>query len=276
MEKILQCASCATDLQGAFCSQCGERQLDPELRKIRYLLGDFIEELTSLDGKFIKSFVNLIFIPGRNELNFHRGARVQYLKPITLFLLINIVFVALMPLSDFYVSFVDQKNQIYSPHLLEWIQSTVAASGLSEQVFESQYNQSVKLLARSIIIIGVPFLLPFIVLLFNHQRYFLSDHFVFALNLYGWWMLWMLISWWFSDAIAFLVLNIFEFDLNPGMIFGPIMPLGVVIYLFISIGRMYENSWLLTLLKIPIVLVGLAVSHLIFRYIQLILTMWTV
>ena len=276
MTEIVQCVSCGSNLHGSFCSHCGERKLDPELRKIRHLLGDFVTELTSFDGKFIKSFFNLVFIPGKNEFNFHRGARVQYLKPISLFLLINIIFVAFMPLTDFYVSFNDQQSQIYSPYILEWIQSNVTASGLSEQDFESKYNQAVKILARSIIIIGVPFLVPFVVLLFNNEKYSLSDHFVFSLNVYGWWLLWMLISWWFSIAIVYLFLSIFDFNLSPFMIFGPLMPIGLLLYLFLAIRKMYEHTWWLALLKIPIIFIGLMFSHIMFRLVQLILTMWTV
>lgn len=270
------CASCRAPLQGDFCSQCGERKLVPQLRQFGHLLGDFAKDITSLDGKLVRSFAHLLFFPGRSELNFHRGARVQFMKPIALFLLINVIFVTLMPLTDFFLTYSDQQRQFYSPVMQQWLQSHIAASGLTEQVFSNNYDQLVKVLARSIIIVSVPFLLPFVVLMFRDKRYFLSDHFVFALNVWGWWLLWMLVSWWSSWSLAYVAQWAFDFDLNPYRFNGTIALIGLVVYLYLAITKMYQHNWWQTLLKMPVIIIGVAVSHMMFRFVQFVVTVWSV
>jgi len=276
MSKSNHCISCGSNLQGEYCARCGERKLEPELRKFSNLVGDLVESVTSLDGKLFKSLANLIFKPGINEYNFHRGSRVKFMRPIALFLFVNVIFVTLMPLSDFFVSFGSQHRQLYSPYILNWIENFVLASGLSPLEFETQYNQLVKILARSIIIISVPFLLPFVILVFRDKEYFVSDHFVFSLNVYAWLMLWMLVSWWFCVFTAFIFEVLFSFEFSPFVLYSPLMLLGVLVYLLMAIKRMYRQSWLMSLLKMPVILLGVAVSHMMFRLIQLGLTMWAV
>lgn len=268
------CASCNAELQGPYCCQCGEQKLTAEQRRFGHLLSDLFQNLTNIDGKLIKTFYHLCLKPGLYEHNYHIGARNQYLKPISLFLLTNVLFVALISLNDFYLSFTDQQGQPYSRFIIGWVNEQVAQSGLSKDDFAQLYNQQVKILARSIFIIAVPFLFIFVVALFYDKRFFLADHFVFSLNLYAFWLLSMVLCWWGAYGVV-VIAQLFDIQLSIYSVFGNASLLALVTYTYIAIGRMYQESTLRRLLKVPILLGVLLLSHLVYRFLQLVLTIWS-
>ena len=120
MEESKTCVSCGAEVTGRFCVRCGEQQLDPELRALSHLAKDFIEGLTSVDGKLMRTLQYLFLKPGQLDFDYHIGKRSPYIKPITLFLLINVFFVSFASITDFYLIFSDQLNaQLYTPFVRE-------------------------------------------------------------------------------------------------------------------------------------------------------------
>lgn len=271
----IHCASCGEILTGPFCSQCGEKRLSDNDRRFIQVLSDFFNSLTNLDGRFFRTFHHLLLKPGLYEYRYHIGARVGYIKPITIFLLINVLFVAFMPLNDFYVDFNDQQHHPYAPLITEWLNTQISDSGLTKEAFAERYDQLVKVLARSILILGVPFLLPFVMLLFRDKRYYLADHFVFCLNLYGFWLMWMLFCWWGAWLLAVLASQLgFQMPLYP--LFGNTMVAGLLLYSYIAMGRMYQDGKWLRLVKMPLLILALLFSHMAYRFSQLLITVWAI
>ncbi len=67
------CANCQKELHGKYCSHCGERVLDPEQRSLKFLLGMFAEEITSVNGKLALTLRRFYTMPGQHYLGFHLG-----------------------------------------------------------------------------------------------------------------------------------------------------------------------------------------------------------
>ena len=105
-----QCKSCGAEQTGRYCPECGEQRLNPELRSAGHIVKQLFTELTDLNGKFWLSLKTLISQPGKFDKDYSIGRRKIYIKPITLFLLINVVFVMFATLSDFFVNFSPNKH----------------------------------------------------------------------------------------------------------------------------------------------------------------------
>ena len=69
------CSNCGSDLQGAFCHQCGQ----PTRHFIRFfpvVVREIAEDTLGVDGRFWRTFVALLFRPGRLTLDYLNGKRV--------------------------------------------------------------------------------------------------------------------------------------------------------------------------------------------------------
>ncbi len=252
-----------------FCGHCGERKLDAKSRSMRHIISDYIENVTSFENKIWRTLGLLLIRPGSLDRKYHVGERVRYLKPISLFLIINFLFVIFSPITDFNVNLYDQLNlQPYSA----WIQPIhqqhfLPTSGLDPATYAAQYNQSVVILARSTIIIQA--LLFFLCAwLINWQRgYFAGDHLVFALNFHSWYMAWIVLLMLCLHAVDWLV-NLLGLDLIYGYWYFLLLPVGTAIYLLLAVHTLYQRTWWQTLLQAALLFAAMRLVHTVYRLIQ--------
>ncbi len=204
--KLDVCPSCSKQQLGAhFCANCGEKRLNPDSRSIKHIMADYIENLTSLDSKVWRTVFLLLFKPGHLDRDYHLGKRIGYIKPIALFLIINVLFVIFSPMSDYYINLYDQLTlQPYSPWINDHFQWFLAGSGMEPNAYQSQYDHTVTLLSRSTIIIQAMVFFVFATLINYRKGYFSGDHMVFSLNLHSWYMAWVLLLMALIKAVLWL------------------------------------------------------------------------
>jgi len=87
---LTRCLNCGADLNGAFCSRCGQRAVpaDPTVAEIA---GDVWQELSGYDGRVAATFRGLLH-PGRLTLEYLQGRRAHYLSPIKLYLSVSVIY----------------------------------------------------------------------------------------------------------------------------------------------------------------------------------------
>ena len=91
------CGNCGAQLAGPFCSQCGEKKFS----RHDYSLGHFVEEaldgLAHFDSRFLRTLKLLLTRPGELSNAFFHGGRSRYTKPLSLFIIINVIFFFVQP-----------------------------------------------------------------------------------------------------------------------------------------------------------------------------------
>lgn len=106
------CASCAAPLKGEYCSQCGEKVVDPprDYSMIGFL-EQMLEGVTNFDIKIFRTFFLLIRKPGFLTLEYEQGRRKNYMKPIQVFAICSLLFYLIFPEpTSFYVNVEDLVN----------------------------------------------------------------------------------------------------------------------------------------------------------------------
>jgi hypothetical protein len=88
---LTHCENCGADLQGHWCSQCGQPAIEYR-RSFRYVVADLLNEFLNWDSKFFTTIALLIFKPWRLTNEFLAGKRVRYVNPLRLYLLASILF----------------------------------------------------------------------------------------------------------------------------------------------------------------------------------------
>jgi hypothetical protein len=88
------CRNCGALLQGRFCAICGQedRPLDPSIRDV---LGEVAREISTLDGRILRSVRRLFLSPGFLTTEHFEGRRVAWVSPIRLYLIFSVCYFAI-------------------------------------------------------------------------------------------------------------------------------------------------------------------------------------
>ena len=85
------CLNCGAPLAGAFCADCGQRDIPP-YPSVRELIVDAAAEFSGWDGRLAPSLRDLILRPGMLTREFLEGRRVRYISPLRLYLMASLVY----------------------------------------------------------------------------------------------------------------------------------------------------------------------------------------
>lgn len=268
------CANCGHPLTGSYCSQCGERALDPGKLTLRYFLTHtVVEELLNFDGKIWRTLGLLLFRPGFLAFEYAAGRRRLYVNPVRVLLVAIIVYVLAQGGAGFTLGSGGFRLNIapapVSPERsIGGTFSQTDRFGILERMFVERFgspeNASNELRSRfnrmlNIFSTPLSFTAVFLVALtlhacFHRRRPLLVEHVVFAMHYY-------------SFALLTLLLVILAFRLNAGRL-SMTVPLAVllvviiwqVVYIARAIRRFYfaaprsrVAAWTVSAVAAPVV-----------------------
>src|SRR6187402_115287 len=86
------CKSCGNEFRGLYCNVCGEKIIEPKDRSFRVFLSKILIATTIVDNKFVKSLVLTIRQPGFLSREYVDGRRVNYMRPLQMFFILNLTY----------------------------------------------------------------------------------------------------------------------------------------------------------------------------------------
>lgn len=208
------CSNCHAALAGRYCSACGQKALEDADRRLGHLLAQFSQELLSYDGKLWRSLGYLIGYPGRLTREYFDGRRVRYMSPVSLFLLVNVLYFLAPSISDFNLPFVShipgrlvqqlppavdpdeaaerqrassQQGQFHSKWTAALVDEKLAAIRKDKPAYtlgalQLAYDAESSNVSKLLVILHIPFLAAILGLLLFDQRRYYAEHLVAALH----------------------------------------------------------------------------------------------
>jgi len=79
------CTNCGTELLGQFCSRCGQEDKEINL-PFRKIVGQLLLDFFSIDTRFFRTLIPLLFKPGKLSEEYLNGKRMKYIPPLKLFI----------------------------------------------------------------------------------------------------------------------------------------------------------------------------------------------
>jgi hypothetical protein len=252
------CLNCGAEVQGKFCSNCGQENLDVR-ENFFHVAFHFVSDYFHFDSKFFRSMVPLFTRPGFLTRQYWDGKRVNYIHPLRLYFFSIIV--AVLCTGFFYNHFEgDVKGKLIDPQVSFTPDSTdlraAQESGDSLQYIEQLRKREVERIKKETVSRlggGIDhfihdlkyvsfFLLPVYALIFKflymRRKSFYVDHLVYTMHLQSFAMLTMGLL----LMISLLVPKYVD-------VIARLTYVAIFVYILISLRNLYQQSWLKTVMK---------------------------
>lgn len=166
VETPWRCPTCGTDATTAFCGACGEQRLAPGDLSLRHYASAAAESLLSWDGRILGTFASFLRRPGELTLAYVDGRRKPFLNPLQLFLLVNVLYFVQQGVTNW-----NTYSTPFAIHVMDTWYADAAKTlarirmdqlglpyeGPEFTAFVQRFNAAVKLSAKSLLILLVPF-----------------------------------------------------------------------------------------------------------------------
>jgi len=255
------CVTCGQEAQGKFCAQCGEKRRDNYDFSLRHVLAEAAEAFFHVDSKIFLTLRTLVTKPGKLTSEFFLGRRKPYMSPLQTFFVCNLFFFVLQPLTGLEILApplrVFENNDFVGKTATRLVDRRLTKERLSRnnpeqfKEFTERFERAAHLQAKSLILALAPMMAAVLAVLnFGRRRYF-SQHIIFSLHAYAWWLLWLLANLVILALVIVLLhfggrtIDVKYFDpAATSLEFG-----GLGVYLFFAGRRFYHDRMIPALVK---------------------------
>ena len=242
-----ECANCGASLTGPYCSQCGEKKLTPKDYSLSHLLEETLDVFTHFDSRFLRTLKVLFTRPGELSNAYFRGGRSRYTKPLTVFVIINIIFFVVQPHTG--LLRYKYNNYINDPAHSAQVRAHLLSTKEPEQAYATRFNSNLQNQKKSLLIFSVPLLALAMAALFIGTKRTYAEHLVFAVQAYTFLLVFL------TSLVFLLLLPLVAVLRKVGPAAAPVLRIadselgitivtiaGLTIYMYLGLRRAYDAS----------------------------------
>lgn len=245
--------TCGQQAAGSYCAHCGEKQLHNHDFSLGHVLAEAAEAFFHVDSKVFLTLKMLIKKPGQLTAEFFMGRRKPYMSPLQTFFVCNLLFFVLQPLTGLEILGpplrLFEGNFFFQTISTRLVDRRMAKKNISRtneaqyKEFADHFDRISHVQAKSLIL-ALALMMSVAVALLHFRRHYFSEHIIFALHVYAWWLLWLLAIL-IATSLAIVTAKLAGRPINFGFIdeaatlleFG-----GLGLYLFFANQRFYKDK----------------------------------
>jgi hypothetical protein len=184
------CPSCGTESAGQFCRSCGEKEINEQDFSMRRYLKDILIAMTLVESKVFRTLSLVVRRPGFLSTEYFKGRRVLYMKPLQLFVFLNVVYyfsLSLFQATTFTTPLATQlhMNNYYPAYASTRVDHKLRNDRISYQALEAKYDARTNVLSKTLIFLLIPIFAFVFYALFFRKRKRLMQHFVVATHFWS-------------------------------------------------------------------------------------------
>ena len=184
------CSNCGSLEVKVYCAECGERQPTRRDFTTRALAAEAASEFVSVDGRLWRSVVALLSKPGFLTQEYFSGRRTRYMRPFSLFVLLNVLFFFVQPYTGLF--HYEYAKYIDTDGLRNKAEARRLEMGESKEAFARRFDDTLNDQKKSILLVAIPvFALAMSILFAGTGRTFV-EHAVFAVHSYAFMVFYLL------------------------------------------------------------------------------------
>jgi len=166
------------------------KEVGDEDYSVRHFLKEAVVALTLLESRVLRSIWLVTSRPGYLSSEYFQGRRVRYMKPLQLFIFLNVVYyfsLTLFTATTFTTQLATQlhMNNYYPAYASRQVNHKLQKEQISYEILEKKYNERTSVLSKTLIFLLIPiFALLFYGLFFKKRKYFV-EHVVVATHFWA-------------------------------------------------------------------------------------------
>lgn len=283
------CVNCGRVLRGPYCTDCGEQRASDRDNSFWGFGKEALHTLTNADRSFLSSLKILITQPGELTAEYMRGRRVGLMRPLQLFLLVNVAYFLFATATHngllTTTLYNHMHNSWHSQMATQMIRSRLGRGKVPLDVYEDRlltyskkFNATVEVQARTLIFTMVPAFALLVGLVHVGRRRYAVEHLVFALHFYSAFLIIAVLT------ILFLAIpmTIVDWAMHTSAINDPVMDplIGIVSaslliwYLRRALRRTYADGLIFSAIAAGILTVGVVIVLFGYRALLFLTTYW--
>ena len=256
------CQTCGSHHMENYCPACGEKKFSRHDLTLSHFFHESIESFFHFDNKFFRSLRMLVFSPGSLTADFSEGRRIRLMRPLQLFLVLNILLYILpgnpfaLPLENYlkYRPFVDYNTE-------EVVKEKLKETGLSLNDYSHRFYEKMKSTSKTFIFLFIPLYAIVFLLLFIRTSKTLSEHLVFATHFMSFHLLLVMMSTLLLE-LPFYLFSKLQYSQLFDAAQASIIIAAMCLYLLFAFRRFYNTTWTWSVIS------GLLVSSTFFLVVQ--------
>ncbi len=250
------CLNCGGPLTGPFCARCGQKRATIDLTLAEFLR-DTTRELTNWDGKIPNTLRVLFLKPGQLTLDFLEGRRARWLAPLRVYLICSVAYLLSGPLVEAFTP--KGRREMAKVMITNADGSTTVTPEVRKDMEEgwparvfgvdrleraaanpTQINRAVEGLLPKAMFLLLPLFALFTRVVWRRRLPRYPAHLYLALHIHAAWF-----------GVLVLLTIVAGFVASPvlGGIAGVAAFVYTVWYALTSARRVFQDSWLLTIVK---------------------------
>lgn len=260
IESRWTCVTCGKEAQEHFCAHCGEKRRTDHNFSLRHVLAEAAEAFFHVDSKLFLTLRTLVTRPGKLTSEFFLGRRKPYMSPLQTFFVCNLLFFVLQPLTGLEILApplrVFESYDFVGKTATRLVDRRLTKEHLSRtnpqqfKEFTERFERVAHLQAKSLILALAPMLAAVLAILNYGQKRHFSEHIIFSLHAYAWWLLWLLANLVILALVVLLLLGRQQIDLKYFDDAATLLEFGGLgAYLFFAGRRFYQDQMIPALAK---------------------------
>lgn len=178
---VEKCINCGAELAGKFCYKCGQKKFDKSQKTVGHLVHDAFHFMTHLDGNIWHSIKAIFTRPGKLSLEFGNGKQKYYFKPISLFLLIVVIYLTLPMLTGMNMPLkYHQGMPVYGTYVKKSIEKKMNEAGMTKEGLEEKYYEKSSKVSKVLLLLLIPLSALVTWVLFFGRKVYFYDHLLLA------------------------------------------------------------------------------------------------
>ena len=272
------CPTCHATVSTPYCPGCGERPLREGELTLRGIFNQLVQAFTHIDGRLILSFRCLVGRPGFLTVAYLRGQRKPYVGPVPLFLIANALFFASESLTGgtVFTTPIDSHlhTQPWSGVAALLVSYRLEAMQTTLDVYAPVFDHAMARNARLLIIFMVVSFVAAPSIAFYRSRSSLGAHALFSLHVYAFLLLIFCVATVVPPLDLWLGGAGFSSDwLDYAISIALLLACGM--YLHVATGEVYGATGASRVLKVVALTAVVASIVLGYRFVLLVITLYT-
>lgn len=274
------CVSCGAPAGTPYCPECGERRAADRRYTLRAFAAEAFETVTNADSTLWRTLVTLLRHPGELTRAWMAGVRVPYMKPLQLFLIVNVLYFVWAGWAGERVFdtglFNHMRNGAFRLEIQRQVVGRLLERWIAYPAYAAAFNAAATLQAKTLIISMVPMFATVLALVQVRRRRPLVQHLVYALHLYTLLLLLSIAQRYLVQWPVIWVSRLADLRLLDGEgIITTAMVSAMGLYVLLSLRRAYGDGWLAALAKTALLTTAIVAVLGLYRTLLFYVTFWT-